>query len=336
MLISQPENRFYFSGFNGSAGYLFITAKEAVLATDFRYIEQVKEQSPDFRVHRIGGNTSEWFPALVAEMGIRTLGFEAESVSFSLYRLITEGLKQAGTDVSLKPETGLGTTLRAVKEPEELAAIEKAVDITDRAFVYIEDRVKSGVTEREIAWELERFQREQGSQALPFDIIVGSGPNAALPHAKPTDRKIEPGDAVVIDMGARVDGYCSDFTRTLFAGEPDSTMKKVYDTVLAAQLAAIAIITQGMTGSEADGIARTVIEESGYGEYFGHSLGHGVGLAEHEQPTLGPNSTEKLVPGMVFSIEPGIYLPGRGGVRIEDLVIMEEGGGVRVLSHGTK
>ena len=209
------------------------------------------------------------------------------------------------------------------------------MEITDKAFEYIEEVISVGMTEKEVAWELEKFQRQQGSQAMPFDIIVASGPNAALPHAKPSQRKINSGEPVVIDMGARVGGYCSDFTRTLCLSEPDDTFKKVYDAVLGAQLAAIALIKEGMSGGEADSFARTVIAEAGYAEAFGHSLGHGVGLAEHEQPRLGPNSTETLTSGMVFSIEPGIYLPDWGGVRIEDLALIENGN-IRILSKGKK
>ena len=191
------------------------------------------------------------------------------------------------------------------------------------------------MTEKELAWEIEKFLRENGSQTLPFDIIVASGPNSALPHAKPSQRQINSGEPVVIDMGARVEGYSSDLSRTICLGAPDDTFKRVYDTVLVAQLAAIAIIKEDMSGAEADSLARTIIEEAGYGEAFGHSLGHGVGLAEHEQPRLGQNSTELLTSGMVFSIEPGIYLPGWGGVRIEDLAVMEKGK-IRLLSKARK
>ena len=209
------------------------------------------------------------------------------------------------------------------------------MDITDRAFQYIDAIIKPGMTELDVAWHLERFQRENGSQPMPFEIIVASGPNSALPHAKPTERKIQSGKPIVIDMGARVGHYCSDFTRTLCLGEPDDTYKKVYDTVLGAQLTAIALIKEGITGKEADGFARAVIEEAGYGNEFGHSLGHGTGLAAHENPRVGPNSEDILSDGMVFSVEPGIYIPGWGGVRIEDLAVIENGV-INVLSKGRK
>jgi Xaa-Pro aminopeptidase len=335
IFISQPQNRYYLSGFDGSAGYLLITQKDKVLATDFRYIEQVKVQSPDYRVFQITSNLADWFPQLVTELKLKKLGFEADDTSYTMYRLLSDTLKKAKSSLQLVPVDGLVESLRTIKEPEEIELINRAVEITDKAFEYIEGIIRASMTEKEVAWELEKFQREQGSQALPFDIIVASGPNSALPHAKPTGRKINEGEPIVIDMGARVEGYGSDFTRTLCLGEPDDTFKKVYDTVLGAQLTAIALIKEGMTGKEADSFARTVIEEAGYAEAFGHSLGHGVGLAEHEQPRLAPTSTEPLTSGMVFSIEPGIYLPGWGGVRIEDLVVMENGE-IRVLSKGKK
>ena len=335
IFISQPENRYYLSGFDGSAGYLLISIKDTVLGTDFRYVEQVKAQAPDYQVFQISGNTLDWFPKLVTERNLKRLGFEAEDVTFTMYRQLTDSLNKAKSSLQLVPVDGLVESLRAIKEPEEIELMTKAVEITDMAFEYIENVICAGMTEKEVAWELEKFQREHGSQTMPFDIIVASGPNSALPHAKPSQRKINSGEPIVIDMGARFEGYCSDFTRTLCIGEPDNTFKKVYDTVLGAQLAAIALIKEGMSGKEADSFARTIIEEAGYAEAFGHSLGHGVGLAPHEQPRLGLNSTEQLASGMVFSIEPGIYLPGWGGVRIEDLALIEKGE-IRVLSKGKK
>jgi Xaa-Pro aminopeptidase len=335
IFVSQPENRYYLSSFDGSAGYLLITQQNTILATDFRYIEQVKRQAPDYQIFQISGNVHDWFLRLVAELDLKRLGFEAGDITFTMYHQLSETLNKAQSSLQLVPVDGLVESLRAIKEPEEIELIARAVAITDKAFEYIEDVVRLGMTEKEVAWELEKFQREQGSQTLPFDIIVASGPNSALPHAKPSPHKINSREPIVIDMGARIEGYASDFTRTLCLGEPDDTFKKVYDTVLGAQLTAIALIKEGMSGEEADSFARTVINEAGYAEAFGHSLGHGVGLAEHEQPRLGPNSKDILTSGMVFSIEPGIYLPGWGGVRIEDLVVIENGE-IRVLSKGKK
>jgi len=335
LLVSQAENRYYLSGFAGSAGYLLITANESILATDFRYVEQVKVQAPEYQLFQITGDVSRWFPQLIAEISLSRLGFEAGDITFAMYRQLSETLNKAQSQLRLVPVDGLVESLRAIKEPEEIELITMAVEITDRAFQHIKDVIHAGMTEKEVAWELEKFQRENDSQTLPFDIIVASGPNSALPHAKPSQRKINAGEPVLIDMGASVEGYCSDLSRTICLGEPDKPFKKVYDIVLGAQLAAIAMIKETMSGDEADGLARIIIEETGYGENFGHSLGHGTGLAAHEQPRLGPNSTEILTTGMVFSVEPGIYLPGWGGIRIEDLAVMESGG-IRVLSTARK
>jgi len=226
-------------------------------------------------------------------------------------------------------------SLRVIKEPKEIELITQAAAIIDDAINYIQGKIRIGMSEKEIAWEIEKFLREKGSQTIPFDIIVASGPNSALPHAKPSQRAIHSGEPVVIDIGARVGGYSSDLTRTIYLGNRDDTFNKVYDTVLRAQLEAIALITEGMSGDLADNLARTIIEQAGYGEAFGHGLGHGIGLASHEQPRLGPKSSEIVTSGMVFTIEPGIYLAGWGGVRIEDTVVMESGK-IRVVSKARR
>ena len=335
ILISQPENRYYLSGFDGSSGFLLITPQNTVLATDFRYLEQAKKQAPDYEIFQISGDIVDWFPGLVAELNLRRLGFEAEHITFAIYQELTGILNKVKSQLRLVPVDGLVESLRAIKEPEELELITKAVEISDNAFEYIEDKIDIGMSEKEVAWEIEKCMRENGSEAMPFDIIVASGPNSALPHAKPSQRAIHPGEPIVIDIGARFGGYSSDLSRTICLGEPDDTFNKVYNTVLRAQLAALAALKKGVTGDQADASARTVIEQAGYGEAFGHSLGHGVGLAPHEQPRLGPKSLDRIVDGMVFTIEPGIYLTGWGGVRIEDVVVME-GGKVRVLSKARK
>jgi Xaa-Pro aminopeptidase len=325
VFISQAENRRYLSGFDGTAGYLLITATKAVLATDFRYTEQAAREAPDFEILRIVGNIVEWFPGLLADSDVKRLGFESASVTFSFFRQLQDALKRKGVPAKLVPVTGIVESLRAVKEPAEIGLIRKASALTDAAFNNVTKKLKPGMTEAQIAWELEKSMRESGSQALPFEIIIASGPNAALPHHKPDDRAIESGEPVVIDMGAKVGGYATDLSRTVCAGLPGSQFKKVYHIVYEAQQAAISKVRAGMTGHEADAIARNIIKKAGYGEAFGHALGHGVGLEEHESPRLGPGSRDKLVNGMVFTIEPGIYLPGWGGVRIEDTVVMEKG-----------
>ncbi len=335
ILVSQPENRHYLSGFDGSAGFLLITPHDTILATDFRYTEQAKKRAPGYEIVQTTDDMAGWFPKLAADLNLKTLGFEAGHITFTVYRQLTEVLKEAQSKLRLVATDGLVESLRAIKEPEEIELITKAVEITDRAVDYIQDIIHIGIRETELAWEIEKYLREQGSQVLPFDVIVASGDNSALPHAKPSPRAIQSGGPVVIDIGARYGGYSSDLSRTIWVGAADDTLRKVYDTVLGAQLTALAIIKEGMTGSEADSLARTVIDQAGYGDAFGHGLGHGIGLAPHELPRLGPESEDRLVNGMVFTVEPGIYLTGWGGVRIEDVVVME-GGKPRVISKARK
>jgi Xaa-Pro aminopeptidase len=325
ILISQPENRRYLSGFEGSAGFLVITAKDSILATDSRYTIQAQSQAPDYKLLAISGEMGQWFPELVSGLGIKRLGFESEHIAFAQHRRLYDILNKGNSQLRLIPVDGVVESLRALKEPEEIELMTRAAGIADAAMGHIRQKLRVGMTELEAAWEIEKFMREEGSQAIPFEIIVGSGPNAALPHASPSERAIGESEPIVVDIGARVEGYGSDLSRTFCLGAPDETFKKVYDTVLGAQKAAIAIIKEGMSGGDADQLARTVIEEGGYGQAFGHGLGHGVGLAPHEQPRLGPNSPDKLADNMVFTVEPGIYLEGWGGVRIEDMVVMERG-----------
>ena len=335
ILVSQPENRRYLSGFTGSAGFLLVTDQEAVLATDFRYTEQATTQAPNYKIFQVSGALSAWLPELIANLDNGRLGFEDRYVTFSLYRQLSNILKETLPGLDLIPVEGLLESLRAVKESEEIELIARAAEISDRAFETVTSTLQPGTTEKEVAWLLEKSLREYGSQAIPFDVIVASGPNAALPHARPSERGIQSGEPVVIDMGARVEGYCSDLSRTICLGTPDNTFKQVYGTVLKAQSAAINSIKEGMSGHDADALARAIIEEADYGKAFGHALGHGVGLAEHEEPRLGPNTEDILKTNMVFSIEPGIYLTGWGGVRIEDLAVMD-GGKPRLLSNAKK
>ena len=335
IFISQPENRYYLSGFDGSAGFLLVTPQNAILATDFRYVEQAKKQSPDYEVFRIENDMANWFPELLAGLGLQKLGFEARHIAFATYRQLNGILNKIQPSPKLIPLDGLVESLRAIKEPEEIQFITRAAEISDNAFKHIESIIRIGMSEKEIAWEIEKFIRESGSEAVPFDIIAASGPNSALPHAKPSLRTIQAGEPVLFDIGAKVDGYSSDLSRSICLGTPDATFKKVYDIVLGAQLAAIVLIKEGMTGEQGDSLSRKMIEEAGYSEAFGHALGHGVGLAPHELPRLGRGSAEPLTSGMVFTIEPGIYLPGWGGIRIEDLVVIENSQ-IRVISKARK
>ena len=335
ILISTPENRRYLSGFTGSAGYLIISLKDAILATDFRYVEQAENQSPAFRIHRIMGGQS-WLPEIMKQLSGHTLGFESQNLTVSQYELILSSLKEhIPSGITMKPLSGVVEELRAVKDKEEMALLQKAKDISDNALDIVSPTIQEGQTEKDIAWSIERTVRELGAEAISFDTIVAAGSNAALPHHRPSDTKIRNGQPIIIDMGARYQGYCSDLSRTICIGNPDETFRKIYDIVLAAQLTAIAMVRPGMSGKDADNLARVVIEENGYGDNFGHSLGHGVGLEVHENPGVGPGSSGTLLEDMAFTIEPGIYISGWGGVRIEDIVVFE-GGKPKVISKATK
>ena len=336
-LVTDDENRRYLSGFVGTAGYLFITPKSAVLATDSRYTEQAGDQAPDYRVDGSRGRL-DGLAALAGEEGVKRLGVEADHVTVHLldrFKAAASESDNGAKQLELVPTTGVPLGLRAFKDADELALLQRSIDIADKAFTTVAETIRAGDTEEEIAWRIEVAVREQGAESLSFPTIVGSGPNAALPHHRAGERKIQEGESIVIDMGARYRGYCSDLTRTVVVGEPDDQFKKVYDTVLAAQLMAIESVEAGMTGAEVDNLARAVIVEAGYGELFGHSLGHGVGLEVHEAPWVASRVEDKLRDGMTFTIEPGIYISGWGGVRIEDIVVLENGR-ARVLSHAPK
>ncbi len=336
IFISSSENRRYLSGFTGSAGYLLITPTDAVLNTDFRYVEQAETQAPDFRIERIKGKL-DWFPKLAASMGAERIGFEAQDVTVDFRSAIQKAIDE--DEESPKPElvqtSDLVDKIRATKDAAEISILERAIEITDEAIEEVSARIQPGVTENEVAWELEKAMRERGAEAVAFDTIVGAGPNGALPHHGADDTVIAEGQPIVIDMGAKYEGYCADLTRTIVIGEPDETFRKVYNIVLKAQLEAEEQVAVGMTGSDVDKIARDVIEEAGYGETFGHSLGHGVGLAVHEYPRVGPGADDVLADDMAFTIEPGIYISGWGGVRIEDVVVLENGR-ARILSKAKK
>ena len=265
-LISQPENRYYLSGFSGSAGYLFITQKHAVLATDFRYVEQVKIQAPDYTLFQISGSINKWFPEIIDGLKIKKLGFESADITFDRYQNLSSIIEKTGIGLQLLPFTDTVETIRTVKDAEEIALIERAAEIGDTALKHITEIIRAGMTELELAWELEKSMRELGSQSMPFEIIAGSGPNAALPHAQPSERILQEGEPVVIDFGAKVEGYCSDITRTLCVGKPDTAFNKIYGIVLDAQMSAISKIVNGTTGAEADRFARSIIEDAGYGK----------------------------------------------------------------------
>ena len=335
ILISNGENRRYLSGFIGSAGYLLITGSEARLLTDFRYTEQAGIQAPGFDVVRQVGRLSEWFPPVLAELGISKLGFESDHVTVSTMTMFEDALSGADVEMEFVPTTGHTVKLRAVKDAQELRALERAIDIGDLGFDWALRQMRPGMTEAEAAWEFEKSIREYGAESLSFDTIVASGPNAARPHHQTGSRELREGETIVFDCGAKFEGYCSDLTRTVVLGLPDAEFRRVYNIVYQAQQTAIREAQAGMTGEQLDGLARKIISDAGHGDDFGHSLGHGLGLEVHEDPHVGPRGDDVLEVGMPFTIEPGIYIPGWGGVRIEDVVVLEANG-ARVLSRATK
>lgn len=335
LLIAQPENLRYLSGFTGSPGWLLISGQNAVLATGFVYVEQARGESPGFEIVQARQELDDWLPGLILDLGWHKLGFEANAISYDSHDKLSKAIKTKQLNLRLLPTTGMVERLRSMKEPEELASIRKAVELADAAFEQAKTILRPAMTEKEAAWEIEKILRQKGSEGVAFEIIVASGPNSALPHARPTDKEICAGEPVIVDMGARVNGYCSDLSRTLCFGKPSKAFQQIYNIVLKAQATAIERTASEMGASQADQLARAVIQQAGYGDAFGHGLGHGVGLAVHESPRLGLNSSDSLADGMVFTIEPGVYLAGHGGVRIEDMVVLEDGK-VRVLTRASK
>ena len=325
-LVSSAANRRYMSGFTGSNGYLVITPREAVLATDFRYIEQAQSESPGYEVRHIRGG-EPWFPGVAAELGITSIGFEADDMSVTAFSRLLRDVEESEIDLRLEFEETAGVIewIRAVKDESEIKALDRAVQIADEAMAMIRTEIRTGMTEKEVSWELHREMRRLGAEGPSFDTIVAVGPNAALPHHRADDTVVRAGVPIVIDMGANYRGYCSDLTRSFVVGESDDTFQHIYGIVLQAQEAAIEAAKPGMTGEEIDSVARKVITDAGYGDEFGHGLGHGVGLVIHERPMVVPRSQDIVEDGMVFTIEPGIYISGWGGIRIEDIVVMESG-----------
>jgi Xaa-Pro aminopeptidase len=337
LLVTTPSNRRWVSGFTGTAGTLLVSADQALFATDSRYYEQVKTQASAFTLLEANGAMSDWGPRLLEGFGGKRIGFEPQGMSYATYQEWTEliaGLPEHARP-SLMPAPAAIEALRAVKEPDEIDALTRAVLLGDAAFTHAASVARPGMTERELAWEVQRYAMEHGADDLSFPTIIAGGPWGALPHAYPRDVALDEGQGLVMDLGVIVDGYCSDLTRTIFLGEPDDQFKRIYGIVLTAQEMAEERIEAGMTGEQAHQIAVTVISEAGYGEYFGHGLGHGVGLDIHEAPRLGPRSKDALVEGQVVTVEPGIYIPGWGGVRIEDQCVLD-GGRLRRLSTAAK
>lgn len=330
LLITSQYNLRYITEFTGTAGLALVTQHKAYFITDFRYTEQAGEQVKEFDVVQAKTNLLEEAAELVKNLDVKSLAFEKDYVTYAAFLDY-----EAKIEAELKPVSGLIEKIRMIKTPEEVNILKAAAKIADDAFEHICKFIKVGQTELEISNELEFFMRKQGATSSSFDTIVASGLRSALPHGVATEKKIESGDFITLDYGALYNGYISDITRTVAVGEPSDKLKEIYQVVLDAQVLGVEKIGPGMTGIEADAIARDYIKSKGYGEAFGHSTGHGIGLEVHEAPGLSFKSQTVLEPGMAVTVEPGIYLPGIGGVRIEDDILITESGNER-LTHSTK
>ncbi|MBD8070413.1 M24 family metallopeptidase [Bacillus sp. PS06] len=321
LLVTNSYNRRYLTDFTGTAGVALISLTKAVFITDFRYVEQASKQIKGFEIVQHTGQLIDEVAKQAVEMGITKLGFEQDDLSFSTYSAYENAVS-----VELVPVSNAIEKLRLIKSESEIKILKEAAEIADAAYTHILGFVRPGISELDVSNELEFFMRKQGAVSSSFDIIVASGVRSALPHGVATDKIIEKGDFVTLDFGAYYKGYCSDITRTFAVGTPSDELKKIYDVVLEAQLRGMAGIKPGLSGKEADALTRDYITEQGYGQYFGHSTGHGLGMEVHEQPGLSTKSDTVLVPGMVVTVEPGIYIAGLGGVRIEDDTVITDNG----------
>ncbi|HZK47449.1 MAG TPA: Xaa-Pro peptidase family protein [Atopostipes sp.] len=321
LLVTNMFNVRYLANFTGTTGLVVITKDESYFVTDFRYTEQAAEEAKGFTIVKNEGPIFEEVAKIVQEDKIENLGFEQENITYAVYNQINDIIP-----CELVPVTGLVEKLREVKTEDEINIIKEAINITEKAYDYILGFVKPGKTEIEVANELDFYMRNEGATSVSFDTIVASGVRSAMPHGVASDKVIEEGDMVTIDFGCYYKGYVSDMTRTFAVGDPGEQMKEIYEIVYQANKKVNEVAKAGMTGAELDAIARDYIAEKGYGPQFGHTLGHGIGLEVHEGPSLSFRNEDKLVVNNIVTNEPGIYVPGLGGVRIEDdLVIKEDG-----------
>lgn len=324
LLVTNGPNVFYLVGLRSTNAALLVERERVRLFTDFRY----REQAAAVRGVEVVETERSLTKGIAKRISGR-VGFEPTTVTYAEW----EVLRDAGLD--LVPRAGIVEKLRAVKDDDELAIIREACEITDRAYEAMAQERFVGRTEKDLAWRMEQLFHEEGADALAFPIIVGSGPTGALPHGRATDRVVDANTTVVIDAGCYVNGYASDCTRTFATGDLPDDLARAYEVCSRAQLAGLEATRAGVTGRDADAASRAVIEEAGWGEHYGHGMGHGVGILVHEAPVLRPESEDVLEPGNVVSVEPGIYFPGRGGIRIEDLVAVTEDGN-DVFTQSTK
>lgn len=344
MLISSPANMRSSTGFRGE-GIVYVSEHFQLVFTDSRYTIAAKQECPEAEVIRYKGNLYEnWLSVLIERLGkdavsAMAIGFEDEFMTVQTYHTIQALLKKYElTDVKLVPLHKRLDATRQIKSEEEICEIKEAEKIGDLAFERIVETIKKSrkenrpMTEKQVAAYLEFYMKEQGAEGTSFDTIAASGLHSAMPHAIPTDKVLEEGDFLTMDFGCKVDGYCSDMTRTVVIGKANERQREIYEIVLRAQKAAIEAVKPGMKGCDVDAVARDIIREAGYGDCFGHSLGHSVGLMIHETPCFAPRDESILKTGMVITVEPGIYVEGFGGVRIEDVVVITEDGCVNITN----
>ena len=332
LLVTQPENRFYLSGYTAadvsiaeSAGVLLIPARSTpMLLTDSRYFLQAESEAGGFDVVLCRDTLFSTLEKTLSHMKFKNMAFESNYMLYSAALKLQKLGKKL--NISMIPVLGLIEGLRLKKTSDEIGYIRNAVLLNEKVFQAAYISLRPGQTERQVAMKIEAMMREQGAAGPAFETIVASGPNAALPHAVPTNKEIQEGETVIIDMGLKLHSYCSDMTRTVVLGKPDRQTIEIFRIVRKAQLAGQQKIKAGITAQQADRAARQIIRQAGFGPHFGHSLGHGVGLAVHEAPSLNRHHRNKLQPGMVVTVEPGIYIPGWGGVRLENMVVVEQGG----------
>lgn len=329
LLVKSSSNVYYLSGFTGTNAMLFITLNKSYLLTDFRYTEQATNQSPDFEIIREDQEPLRKISEFAR--GLKNIGMEEEATSWADYRKTKEIL--SGCD--LRDASEILRELRQVKDESEIEVLRQAIKITDEAFLSVVDKIKPGVVEAELSLELEITLRRLGASGRSFDYIVASGKRSAMPHGVASTKKINNHELVTLDFGAKYHMYCSDLTRTVFVGQPEAKHREIYHIVLEAQQKAIQELKPGMTGKEVDAIARNVISQAGYRDFFGHGLGHSLGIDIHENPRLNTREQKVLEPGMVVTVEPGIYIPDWGGVRIEDVVLVTNFG-AEVLTRAPK
>ncbi|WP_223555326.1 MULTISPECIES: M24 family metallopeptidase [Lysinibacillus] len=331
LIITSHQNRRYLTGFTGSAGTVVITPTQALLLVDFRYTQQATKQSKEFDVREIDrSRLYETIQEILDTESIQTVGFEQQHVTYEVYQLMSSKLT-----ATLKPLSNIVENLRMIKTPEEIELIKKAAWISDEAFKYILTFIKPGVSEIDIANELEFHMRKNGATGAAFDIIIASGHRSALPHGVASDKIIEEGDMLTLDFGAYYQGYRSDMTRTIAVGEPPEKLMEIYQIVYDSLQIALSSMKAGITGKEADSFSRDFIKAKGYGQNYGHGSGHGIGLDIHENIFMSTVCEDILEENMVLTVEPGIYIPDFGGVRIEDDVIVTKNG-VEVITYSPK